>query len=33
MKKGKKKKPILALPDGRITAKYDMPIGTWWTAI
>ena len=24
---------ILALPDGQITAKYDMLIGTSWTAI
>lgn len=30
-KREKKKK--LALADSRITAKYDMPIGTWWTAI
>ena len=38
-KKKKKKKrrqeqwPILALPDGRIVAKYDLLIGTWRTAI
>ena len=25
--------PILALPDGRIVAKYDLLIGTWRTAI
>ena len=24
---------MLALPDGGIDAKYDLLIGTWWTAI